>query len=148
VVKTRGAKVVAEVLVKPFILSQHDAGNDCPPLAVEPWCERPVDATPQGVREPSDPAPMANDAVFISAEHDVDALPPQIGSLVESLSLLGATGEAEARDHLEQRSLRRRAAARKLQARRLVRALRPEPVHPDRDPYGERATACRPRHLD
>jgi hypothetical protein len=39
VVEARGAEVVAELLVEPFILSEHDPGDDCPPLAVEPWCE-------------------------------------------------------------------------------------------------------------
>jgi hypothetical protein len=39
VVETGGAEVIAELLVEPLVLSKHDAGDDCPPLAVKPWCE-------------------------------------------------------------------------------------------------------------
>ena len=91
---------------------------------------------------------MADDAVVTRAKDDVHTLPPQIGSLVESFSLFCATGKTNTGDHLEQRALRRRAAARELEARKLVCPLGPEPVHPDRDPHSERATACRARHLD
>jgi hypothetical protein len=39
VVEARGAEVIAELLVEPFVLSEDNAGDDCPPLAVEPGCE-------------------------------------------------------------------------------------------------------------
>ena len=147
-VETRGAEVIAELLIESLVLSQHDAGDDRSPLAAEPWCERPIEPPPQSVCEPSDPAPMADDAVVKRAKDDVHTLPPQIGSLIESFSLFCTTGATNTGDHLEQRALRRRATARELEARKLVRSLGPEPVHPDRDPHGERATACRTGHLD
>ena len=148
VVEAGGAEVVAELLVEPLVLSEHDTGDDSAPLTVQPGGEGASDASPQCVREPSDPAPVADDAVATRTEHDVDALSLQIGSLVEPFSRFCATGATNSGDHLEQRPLWRGAAEWKLEARGLVDLLVAKSEHPHRNAYGKRATPGRAGHLE
>ena len=92
----------------------------------------------RGVCEPSDPRPDGRRCGRATrAKHDVHALPSQISSLVESLSLLCATGADEhwppPRAAIPV-AARRRAGARGAIARPSART---GTVHPDRDPHRE-----------
>jgi hypothetical protein len=78
----------------------------------------------------------------------VRALATQVRSLVESARVLGLARALDPRDHVEESSLRRRAAGREIETRRLTRRQPPEAEHADRHAHGEVASSRRAGHLE
>ena len=99
--------------VDPVVLAEHDPGQDRAPLSRRPAGERLLDMRVQPVGDATDPAPPADEARVVAAQHDVDALPRQPRTLVEAG--LGPTRRDRLRAQLEDGALRGRPLGRQLE---------------------------------
>ena len=106
-------EVVAERSLDPVLLAEHDPGQDRAPLSRRPAGERLLDVRVQPVGDATDPAPPADEARVVAAQHDVDALPRQPRTLVEAG--LGPARRDRLRAQLEDGALRGRAPGRQLE---------------------------------
>ena len=77
-------EVVAERSRDAVVLAEHDPGQDRAPFSRRPAGERLFDVRVQPVGDATDPAPPADEACVVAAQHDVDALPRQPRTLVEA----------------------------------------------------------------
>ncbi len=107
-VEPGGAERVANIVVQPLVLAEHDACEHGATLtfdAVQP----PNEGAAQLVGEAADPTPRADDAPLVRAQQNVHATPAQERALVEVVAALGLGDLAE---ELELCTLRRCPAGR------------------------------------
>src|SRR5437868_12377593 len=89
---------------------------------------------------------MPDQPPAVSGQHDVDAVAPEPGSLVEAVT--GAVGKLRLRPHLEDAALRRRSPERELELSRLVECSQPEAPDANGHLQVELASARCRRHDD
>ncbi len=107
-VETGRAERVANLVVQPLVLAEHDAREHGATLTFDA-----VQASNEGAAQPvgeaADPTPRADDPPLVRAQQDVHATPAQEPALVEVLAALGLGDLAE---ELELGALRRCPAGR------------------------------------
>jgi hypothetical protein len=78
VVETRRAEAVAEPLLDPLVLPQDDARDDGAPLSGHPGGEPASDEGAEGVGDAPEASSAPDDAVAVSRQDNVYALPVQV----------------------------------------------------------------------
>ena len=147
-VKARGSEALEQLRVEPLVLSEDDPGHHGASFSVEPASARVRDSRAQAVAEAQDASPPPYGAAPVSAQDDVDAVLAQIRTLVEALARFGSPRPGDARHDLEHRPLRRGAAKRELEPRRLGGREIAESQDPNGDAKGELGAPRGARHLD
>ena len=140
VVEARGPESLPQVWRERLFVAEHDALDHTAALAVEPRCDRPGEQRSQLVGDAAEAAPVADELPAVCSEHDVDALVPEPGALVEAVCF--RPRQANGRDRLEHGALRRRASERELQESGFAKAETSEARHLGRDPKLEPAPTC------
>ena len=139
-------EVVAERSRDAVVLAEHDPGQDRAPFSRRPAGERLFDVRVQPVGDATDPAPPADEACVVAAQHDVDALPRQPRTLVEAG--LGPARRDRLCAQLENCPLRGCALARQLEQDALPELQLAEALDLCRQTQCERRPADRARDDD
>ncbi len=141
-VETGRAERVADVVVQPLVLAEHDAREHGATLTVDA-VQATNERTAKPVGEPADPTARADDAPLVRAQQDVHAAPAQEPALVEVLAGLRLCELAE---ELELGALRRCPAGRQLQLHRLGHHPATEAQHPRSDAHLVLRATCGAGH--
>jgi hypothetical protein len=114
-----------------LVVAEDDAEQDTPALALQVVRDRSREPAVQAIAQAAEPAAVADDPPGVAFQDDMDAVPPEPRSLVESMA--GAARELRLCSHFDDCALRRRPAERKLELRRLIETEQSEPADADRD---------------
>ena len=70
------AKTLPQSFRERLLVAEHDALDDAAPVAVQARGDRAGQALAQAVGDAAEPAPTADDAPAVCAQHDMDAVAP------------------------------------------------------------------------
>jgi hypothetical protein len=131
VVEPGGSEIVSQLLAQPLLLPEYEPGEDGATLSREPGCDGGHEPPANPVGRAGEPATTTDDAPLAPARDNVHASTAQEGPLVEAVAR--PTRLAELDWGLDECTLRRRAAERKLEEHRLSDRLRTERADSGRD---------------
>ena len=146
-VEARRPEAVSQLLVEPLVLAQDDPCKDRPALSGRDRLQRARNTSAQPVRDSAQATAVADHAEAPSPQHDVNALPTQVGRLVEATLGLGASRAPNRDDDLQLRSLRGRPLRRQVETGTLVELDATETQDANGNADRELAPARRSRHL-
>ncbi len=144
VIEAGRPKRVAQRLVKPFVLPEHDPEQHRAPLAGDARCKRRADGGPQSVGHPAEAASATDDLGIPSLQDHVHAVTAEPGSLVEAV--FGAPRLGDEHGEAKHGSLGRRTAQGQLQQNRFADAATREGFDARGKADGVLRAACRACH--
>jgi hypothetical protein len=84
VVEPGGAKPLPQAFGERLLVAQDDTLDDSTTFSVEAWGDRAGERRAQPIRNATEPAAPADHSPAVSVEHDVHAVAPEPGCLVET----------------------------------------------------------------
>ena len=124
VVEPGRSEVLAQPLAEALLVTEDNSQEDSAALAVQPACDGAAEPVVQTVAQPAQSVAMSHHSPAVAGQHDMDAVTPEPGSLIEAVA--AAARKLRLRAHLEHGAPRWCSAERKLELRGLVEREQPE----------------------